>query len=387
MRLAVVASPWIELPPAGYGGVEATVSALVAELTGRGHDVEVVTVGSSTLDRAAAHSLYADRQYEEIFRPLYENVAIPLGHLLLARRVIAERGPFDVVHDHNYLLGPIILGSAAGGPPILHTLHGPFLPDVPGGPPSNLALYSLLAEEPGLWFNGISRAQMASAPESLLPRTVGVAHNGLDFDRVPLGTGRREAFLAMGRFSPEKGHAVSARVCAAAGLPLRLAGSVGPLHTREDVAAALADPESPHWRNRELRYFADEIRPLLCRDSGIEYLGALAAKEKYDVLGSSRALLLPIDWEEPFGLVAIEAMACGTPVIAYARGALPEIIEDGVTGFVVRDADGLLDACGRVPEIDPATCRRVARERFGAEAMADRYLDLYERVIAAGRPR
>src|SRR4051812_9423835 len=155
MRIALVAPPWIELPPPGYGGVEAAVSALAEELVCRGHDVDVVTVASSRLAGATPWALYGERRYEEIFRPLYENVAIPLAHLLLARKVITERGPFDVVHDHNYLLGPGVLGPAAGLPPILHTLHGPFLDDVPGEPAGNRPLYDLLAELPGLWFNGI----------------------------------------------------------------------------------------------------------------------------------------------------------------------------------------------------------------------------------------
>ena len=385
MRIALVAPPWIELPPPGYGGVEATVAALVTELVRRGHDVEVVTVGSSRLESAATHAAYPHRQYEEIFRPLYDNVAIPLTHLLLARKVIAERGPFDLVHDHNHLLGPSVLASASGAPPVLHTLHGPFLTGAPGETPANLPLYGLLAEQPGLWFNGISHAQLAGAPAALRPRILGVVHNGLDVDRLPLGSGPRTAFLAMGRFSPEKGHAVSARVCAAAGLPLRIAGSVGPLHTPGEVAAAAADPTGPHRHNRELRYFVERVAPFLRPHGPVEYLGGLCGPAKFAVLAASRALLLPLGWEEPFGLVAVEALGCGTPVIAYRRGALPEIVDDGVTGFLVDDEAGMAAACARIGEIDPAACREVARTRFGASAMADLYLRLYEAVAGARR--
>lgn len=374
----MVAPPWVRLPPCGYGGVEGTVHALVGELVRGGHDVEVVTVGSSVAP-APTHWVHADDQYARIFDPLYDNVAIPLSHLLLARRLVEVQGRFDVVHDHNYLLGPAVLGPSSRRPPLLHTVHGPFIRPGANGPAANVGVYEGLAFDERLGFNAISCTQLAAAPEALRPRMTGVVHNGIDVD-PPGADGPRRKVVTLARFSPEKGHDVAARVCALGGHELVMAGSVGPLDTPQAVADALDDPASPCRRNRELRHFDEDVRPQLIRGR-IEFVGAQRGPAKLRLLASARALLMPISWDEPFGLAAVEALACGTPVIGFRRGALPEIVDDGVTGFLVDDEASLATALDRVVELDPADCRRAASERFSAAAMARGYVQLYERML------
>lgn len=374
----MVAPPWVRLPPGGYGGVEGTVHALVVELMRCGHDVEVVTVGASSVP-ALAHWVHADDQYARIFDALYDNVAIPLSHLLLARQLIEVEGRFDVVHDHNYLLGPAVLGPSSRRPPLLHTVHGPFIPSGAEGPATNVAVYELLADDEQLAFNAISSAQLAAAPIALRPRMTGVVHNGIDVD-PPGADGPRRKVVTLARFSPEKGHDVAARVCALGGHELVMAGSVGPLDTPQAVAEALAEPGGPWRQHRELRHFDEDVRPQLV-PGRIDFVGAMRDRAKLRLLASARALLMPISWEEPFGLAAVEALACGTPVIGFRRGALPEIVDDGVTGFLVDDEAALATALDRVGELDPADCRRAACERFSAAAMARGYVQLYERML------
>jgi glycosyltransferase involved in cell wall biosynthesis len=379
----MVAPPWIRLPPVGYGGVEFILSSLVEELTKLGHTVDVFTVGDSVVPRATLHWQFPVGQYQHIFDPLYDVAAIPIAHLLMARRIIGEHGGFDLVHDHNYLLGPAVLAHGnSTSPPVLHTLHGPFYGPSANGPASNLEAYCEFAHDCRLWFNGVSRAQLRSAPALLIPKLLGVVHNSLDLLNYPFSREPEDFFLTLARFSPEKGHDVAARLCRQAGARLLMAGSIGNVSSSGELAAVLADPTSPHWLNRELRHFHADVRPHL-EPGLVEYVGAAHGDDKIALLRRSRALLLPIDWEEPFGVAAVEAMACGTPVVAFARGALPELIEHGVNGFLAETEAEFLACMKLVDEIDPSRCRALAEERFSAVMMASKYVEIYEKVLQA----
>ena len=383
LRIAMVAPPWLTVPPDGYGGVETMLHSLVVELVRLGHDVEIFSVGDSNVP-VRNHWLFEHAEYDEIFRSLYDNVAIPVSHLLMAKRRIAS-DDFDIVHDHNYLLGPAVLTFDASGPPTLHTLHGPFFPPSADGPAPNIAVYELLADQPNLWFNGISAAQLVSMPSVLRRRSLGVVHHGIKIERQYLDGTPRDGFLTLARFVPEKGHDVAARVCAAGSHRLALAGSVGALDTAAAVEAALRDTRPRDaGEERELRYFAEEVAPHLV-PGRVEYVGAVRGETKRRLLCGSKALLMPIDWEEPFGVAAIEALACGTPVVAFRRGALREIVDHGVTGFLVSNDDEFATALAEIDEIDPEACRRAASERFSATAMARHYIDLYRQVLVGSR--
>ena len=381
LHIAMIAPPWIRLPPVGYGGVEFILNNLVEELIKLGHAVDVFSVGDSVIPDAKLHWKFPTGQYQHIFDPLYDIAAVPVAHLLKARRIVREHGGFDLVHDHNYLLGPAVLGHLdRTGPPILHTLHGPFFGPSANGPASNLEAYCEFAHSGRLWFNGVSQAQLQFAPNSLIPKLVGVVHNSLNLHNYPFSRDPEDFFLTLARFSPEKGHDVAARLCRQMGAKLLMAGSIGNVASSGELAAALSDPVSPHWHNREFRHFHDDVCPHL--DHGrVEYVGAVHGAGKIDLLRRSKALLLPINWEEPFGVVAVEAMACGTPVVGFARGALPELIEHGVNGFLAETEAEFLALMARVDEIDPRRCRALAEKRFSAALMASKYVAIYEKII------
>lgn len=393
LRIAMVAPPWIEVPPRAYGGVEAAIGALVDALEAAGHTVELFTVETSTVRTSKRHHLYGGAQYTRIFSSLYDVAAVPVAHILFAREAIM-RGDFDVVHDHNYLLGPALLAGAVRSTPVLHTLHGPFIhSDTPHGAAANVDAYERLGRLPSVYFVGISAAQVLAAPTSLRERILGVAHNGLSLDQVAAGLSldqvavaerERHGFVTMARFSADKGHDVAARLCRQLGVPLRLAGGVGPLDTPEDVSAAAASPASPYQANPEMQHFIRDVHPHLV-PGAVEYVGSVGGLEKSQLLDGAEALLMPVKWDEPFGVSAVEALAHGTPVIAFARGALPEIIEDGRTGFLAEDEAGFVAAMKRIDEIDREQCRKVAHERFSGSSMAQSYVRLYEEAIRRER--
>jgi glycosyltransferase involved in cell wall biosynthesis len=259
----------------------------------------------------------------------------------------------DVVIDHSGPLGALLTSNLPV--PGLHVTHGPL-----DGVPTEI--YAGIARQsPRLRLVAISHAQRALAPR--LP-FAGVCHNGLALESAPFRA-RPEGYLAfLGRMSPEKGPADAIRIARRAGLPLL-------------IGAKCREPA-------EHAYFAEHVAPALGPD--VVWLGELNAAEKYELLGGARALLFPIAWPEPFGMVMIEAMACGTPVLATARGSVPEVVADGVTGFVRETPDELIDAVARIDEIDRHACRRHVAERFSADAMTAGY-EALSRAELTGRRR
>lgn len=381
LRIAIIAPPWIRVPPVGYGGIEAAVNSLLQGLIDLGHRVDLFSVAESAVDGADVHAFFEAGQYGRIFDPLYDSAPIPLAHLLAARRRIRELREVDIVHDHNYLFGPIVFShGGADAPPVLHTLHAPFPRPAAADHASILELYSDVARDGRLWMNGISHAQLASAPAVLLPRLLGAVHNAVDLRRYPFAARRGDSFVTLARFSPEKGHATAARLCQEHGARLTLAGAIGTITSTDELAATLADPSSRQWRNRELTYFRDEVRPHL-DGQRVRYVGEVRGAAKIELLGRSKALLFPIEWDEPFGVAVVEAMACGTPVIAFRRGATPELIKHGVNGFLADTEEELVSFMSRVDEIDPHACRAVAEEHFAGPVMARRYAAMYHRIL------
>jgi glycosyltransferase involved in cell wall biosynthesis len=267
-------------------------------------------------------------------------------------RVFADLARFDVVHFHtDYLQFPLLRREPW---PSVTTLHGALDRDVA----------PLIEEYREIPLVSISNAQRAPIERASWAATV---HHGLprSLHRARFEPGGYLAFL--GRISPEKRLDRAIEIARATGLPLKVAAKIYP---------------------EERGYFADRIEPLLRLSSPfVQFLGEVGGAEKDELLGNALALLFPIDWEEPFGLVMIEAMACGTPVIAWRRGSVPEVVEDGVTGFVVDDMEGAVRAVGRVGELDRAGCRLAFEARFDASRMALEYVDVYRRVIDQHSPR
>jgi glycosyltransferase involved in cell wall biosynthesis len=339
MRIAQVAPLVESVPPGGYGGTERIVSYLTEELVRQGHDVTLYASGDSqTSARLVACVPRALR--------LNEDVIDPLAHGIVAlERVFADAQDYDVIHWHvDYLHFPVSRRLTVSS---LTTLHGRL--DIPDLQP----IYAEFAEMPVV---SISNDQRRPLPNA---NWIGTVHHGLPPDELT-PSGEAGDYLAfLGRMSPEKRADRAIEVAQRTGIPVKLAAKVDPI-----------DEE----------YFEREIAPLL--DSPLaEFVGEIGGDDKKQLLSHARALLFPIDWAEPFGLVMIEAMACGTPVIAYRSGSVPEVIEEGVNGFIVDDIDGAVEAVSRLDELDRAAVRATFEKRFTVDRMARDYVALYEKLI------
>jgi glycosyltransferase involved in cell wall biosynthesis len=348
MRIAQVAPPLESVPPARYGGTERVVATLTEELVRRGHDVTLFAPGSS---KTSARLVPVVPTAVWHHRPTYQDFA-PFWSLTLGR-VLREIDDFDLIHSHlDYAGFPLARASKR---PLLSTLHGRLdLPEL--GP--------VFEEFDTVPLVSISDAQRRPVPGANWVATV---YHGIEVEEYTFRPepGRYLAFL--GRISPDKGVDAAIRIAQRVGVPLRIAARM-PL---------------PHKQNPEVRrdwtYYENEVQPLL-QGPDVALIGQVGGREKDEFLGNALALLFPISWPEPFGLVMPEALATGTPVLALANGSVPEIIADGVTGFIGESEDDLVEAVGRLGCIDRRRCREQAEQRFSAAAMADRYEQVYARL-------
>ncbi len=346
MRIAQVAPLYESVPPRLYGGTERVVSWLTEALVRQGHDVTLFASGDSvTKARLVAPVPKALR----LDASCVDQLAL---HLILLEEVFRRRGDFDVVHFHcDYLHFPL---SRRHRQPHLTTLHGRL--DIPELP----RLYHEYEGEPVV---SISDAQRRPLPWLNWQGTV---YHGLPPGLHTFRDGPGQYLAFLGRVSPEKGVDRAIEIARRLGRPLKIAAKVD-----------RADRD----------YFKEQIEPLLRRSAPlVEFVGEVGGRDKDEFLGKATALLFPIDWPEPFGLVMIEAMACGTPVIAFRRGSVPEVIDDGVTGLIVDDVEAAVRAVGRVGELSRRRCREVFERRFSDERMARDYVALYARLArrAAG---
>jgi glycosyltransferase involved in cell wall biosynthesis len=342
MKIAQVAPLWESVPPKLYGGTERIVSYVTEELVRMGHDVTLFASGDSqTAARLEGICSHALRLNTGIF-----NRDAPLTMLL--EKSFGTTDGFDVIHSHLDFLGfPLGRRSVV---PVVTTLHGRL--DLP-------ELEPVFREYIEMPLVSISDAQRQPLPWANWQATI---HHGLPRDLYTFHP-RAEGYLAfLGRISPEKRPDHAIEIAKLTGLPLRIAAKVDP-----------ADQQ----------YFQSEIEPLLDHPL-IEFLGEISDVQKNEFVGKALALVCPYDWPEPFGLVLIEALACGTPVLAYRRGSIPEIIDDGITGFVCETLDEMANAVRRLPLIDRARCRASFDVRFTADRMARDYVALYERIAEEG---
>jgi len=343
LRIAMVAPPWYELPPRAYGGIEAMVSDLTTALVRRGHTVTLI--GAGRADTPADYvATYPEAPSSRIGEPLPEVV-----HAAAAAATLASLD-VDIVHDHS-LAGPLTAASRTA--PTLVTVHGAIDDDLG-------EFYRRLGGAVSL--AAISGSQRGSASDL---NWAGVVHNAVDAASFPYRADKEDWLLWLGRFSPDKGAHLAIDAARTAGRRILLAGK-------------LTEPS-------EHDYFSRFVRPRLGADA--EYVGEADAARKRDLLSRARCLLFPIQWEEPFGLVMIEAMACGTPVVTLRRGAAPEVVVDGVTGFVRTSPDELPDAVERAGDLDPRACRAHVERHFDVSVMAEGYERLYRQVIAGAALR
>jgi glycosyltransferase involved in cell wall biosynthesis len=340
MRIALIAPPWIPIPPPRYGGTELVVDALARGLAAAGHQVLLFTTGDSTCPVARTW-VYDHARTAEI-----GDTTIELTHVLHAYRALAD---VDIVHDHTRA-GPALAARRASAP-VVTTNHAPFTDDA-------RRFYRALEDRVAIV--AISHHQASTAGDVPVARVI---HHGIDADRYPVGPGGRHLVFD-GRMSPDKGVRQAIEIARRAGVPLL-------------IAARMRGPS-------ERAYFDAEVRPLLSAE--VRYLGELGRTDKVAVVGDALALLNPIRWDEPFGLNMIEAMACGTPVIASPRGAAPEIVDDRVTGFLASTTDEAVDAVAAATALDRRACRAAVQRRFSARRMVADHLALY-RELSAGRVR
>lgn len=350
LNIVMVAPPYFDIPPVGYGGVEAIVATLADELVDRGHRVTLLGAG-----REGTKARFI-RVWDEVLTHRLGEPYPEIVNALKAMRVVEELNavePIDIVHDHTFA-GP---ANAAAyrmmGIPTVVTVHGPVDPDMHEYYRSFDHSVQLVA---------ISDRQRELAPDL---NWIGRVHNAICPDEWPFRTEKLDYALFLGRYAPYKGPDLALQAAHDAGLRLILAGKCN---------------EPP-----EKKYFEESVRPLLRETDDV--FGEADATAKRHLLAGARCLLFPIRWEEPFGIVMIEAMVCGTPVVALRGGAVAEVVEHGVTGFICDDPEELPAAIARLGEIDPYACRARVEELFASERLAHGYEAAYRRAVSAGVER
>jgi glycosyltransferase involved in cell wall biosynthesis len=339
MRIAQVAPLWESVPPKLYGGTERIVSYITEELVALGHDVTLFASGDSeTTARLEAICPQALRLNTGIF-----NRDAPL--MMLQEKGLGSAQDFDVIHSHLDFNGfPLARRNPV---PVVTTLHGRL--DLPELEP----VYREFSEMPLV---SISDAQRRPLPWA---NWAGTVYHGLPCNMYTFHPQSGGYLAFLGRIAPEKRPDQAIEIAKRTGLPLRIAAKVD---------------------RADRTYFEAEVEPLLDHPL-IEFVGEISDAEKDEFIGNAMALVCPYDWPEPFGLVLIEAFACGTPVIAYRRGSIPEIVDHGVTGFICETIDEMVGAVGQVPFIDRKQCRAAFDQRFTADRMARDYVTLYERLL------
>lgn len=340
MRILQLAPPWFTVPPVRYGGTELVLAGLTDQLVAHGHEVTLLASGGSST-RAELRTVYPTPPCERL-----GDGTVELPHVLAGYR---DRHRFDVIHDHT------VTGAAVGalldGPPIVHTVHGAWTPDL-------CRLYEAIADRVALV--AISHDHAAHAPTGL--PLAGVVHNGIDASRYPFAARSGGHLAWVGRAGADKGADIAVMVAARVGLPLRMAMKVN-------------EPDEYRWW--------DEVMIPLLEDTDTTVVHNATHAQKVAILQGAVALLFPIRWDEPFGLTMVEAGACGTPVAAFARGAVPEVIANGRTGWTVPpdDLDAMCAAVSDAAAIDRAACRAHVERLFATDRMARGYERIYDSLV------
>jgi glycosyltransferase involved in cell wall biosynthesis len=344
MRIAQIAPLMESVPPQRYGGTERVVSYLTEELVRAGHDV---TLFASADSRTRARL----RPMCETGLRLASQNPMPY-HLLMLEEVRRRAHDFDIIHAHVDLLHYALLREHSSR--CLTTLHGRLdLPHIP-------RTHEAFDDFPLISISDDQRRPICNA------NWIGTIHHGLPLDLLPFSAKSAGYLAFLGRISPEKRPDRAIEIAARAGAPLKIAAKIDPV---------------------DIGYWESKIRPMLDQAPWVEFIGEIDDRQKASFLGGASALLFPIDWPEPFGLVMIEALACGTPVIAFDQGSVREIIEDGVTGFLVSSVDEAADCVAPAKRLDRAMVRRNFERRFSAARMADDYLAIYRHMIALDSPK
>jgi glycosyltransferase involved in cell wall biosynthesis len=343
LRIAMLAPPWIPVPPPAYGGIESVLALLCDALVARGHDVELFSAPGSR-SPARVRPLLGEPHPDRIGYAVYE-----ADHVARAFAAIdaaaAEGRPFDVVHDHCGFTALAMADRIAA--PLVHTVHGPFRRELCGFYAHHGGKARLVC---------LSRAQAGDAPDGV--EIDAIVPNPIDVDAWSPCVQRGDSLLWVGRMTPEKGPQRAIEVAHATGRPLVLAGPVQPGFER---------------------FFAEQVEPRI-DGRAVRYVGEVGGADKQRLFAEALAFLMPIRWPEPFGMVMVEALAAGTPVLAFREGSAPEIVEHGRTGFLVGDEAEMAAAVAEVAALDPARCREAAR-RWAPERIAAAYEEVYRHAL------
>jgi glycosyltransferase involved in cell wall biosynthesis len=338
VKIAEIAPAWIEVPPPGYGGIEWVVACLADGFADTGHDVTLFASGGSRT-RAELVSFFDPAPGPTQIGVTYLEAVHALG-------AYEQAGRFDLIHDHSGFVGLTLATRVST--PVAHTVHGPLNDD-------SLRFYRMLGER--VHMIGISDSQMRPGPDL---NWAGRVYNGIPIEHYTYNEDKEDFLLFVGRVNFEKGPEIAVEVAKRLGMKLVM------------VAAIKEKFEREYWQAK--------VEPRLTGQETI--LGEVSNDQKADWMSRARAVLFPIQWPEPFGLVMTESMACGTPVVAFANGAAPEVIADGETGFLVNSVEEMCAAVERIDEISPSACRRLVEDKFSAEAMVRGYAQIFERLIA-----
>ena len=340
LRVALVAPPWYPLPPRGYGGTELVVHLLRTELRRLGHDVTVFGAEGSE----AGVTMLADAAWSRDLGGPVEAARLATYH---GRVYAAMSGrSFDVIHDHTGFEGLLLAVQSGLAPVVVHTIHGELTEPM-------RTFYQEVDQRASLC--AISLSQAASAPAL---RLAGIVHNAVEIPDAPPSGAHERYLIEVARIVPDKGQHLAIQVAQESGRKLILAGKIE--------------------RSEEgIRYFEEQVDPFI--SPTVEYYPNVAGAQKARLISRAAAGIFPLQWSEPFGLAMVECMVAGTPVLALRVGSTPELIEEGVTGFLAEDVDDLVKAVNRLDEIDRVRCANVARERFSPRHMAERYLSIYRR--------
>ncbi|MCU1434769.1 MAG: glycosyl transferase family 1 [Pseudarthrobacter sp.] len=336
MRIGLIAAPWIPIPPLGYGGIERVVDSLARGFIAAGHEVLLAAPSDSSCPAPLAPGM---RESEP------DQLGFSLSELSHVIRSYEAMGNVDIIHDHT-LAGPLCAGRPPGCP-VVTTIHGPLTP-------AAADVYRAMAANTAII--GISRDQASKVPDVPITQVI---HHGMDVSAVPVGSGQGGYACFVGRMCPDKGVLEAIQIAQAVGIPLRL-------------AAKMREPA-------EVAYFHNVIEPLL--GSNEEFLGELGDADKFRLMGEAMAFLNPIQWSEPFGLVMIESLATGTPVVGTPIGSAPEIVDHGRTGFLA-PTEELHRFLPLAESLDRSHCRDRALKLFSTERMVGKHLDLYAKLVA-----
>ncbi len=342
MRIALIAPPFIPVPPVEYGGTELFIANLAIRLKQRGADVVVYTIGASTID-VEKRWIYSEPEWP-LNGEIYDNLK-DIAHTSWAVKDAVDNS-CDIIHLNN---APGLANSRFVRTPFVYTMHHPHQED----------LSEFYGRFPDVHFVTISDFQRDA---ELLPR-VRTIHHGVDATTCKVVDAKQDYLAFLGRIAPIKGTHIAIDVAKKSGIPLKIAGEIQPVYQE---------------------YFDTQIKPHV-DGRFIQFIGEVDLAAKNELLGMARALLFPIQWNEPFGLVMIEAMACGTPVLAFPGGSVAEIVHNGVSGWICRSADEMAEKA-RTIGLAPAVIREYLDKNFSLDAMTDRYLELYQEIVAEAEP-